>query len=342
MNDAIIRACRGQPVPFTPVWILRQSGRHLPQFQKLLKKWGFVSLCKVPDLIAEVTLLPVDIFGVDAAQAFSDILTEVEPMGMELIYSKDGVPHFRNAIRTQHDVDRLVVPEVAEALDYRMEAIRILRKELNGRVPLLGFAGGPFTICAYMIEGGPSSRFANTKRMMYQGSELFHRLMRMVTDLTASYLHYQILAGAQAVTIFDTWSAVLSERDFVEYSLPYIQRIVKALDARKAPVMYFTNGCAHLIESIAESGVNVLAADWRIDISKVISRLNGKTAVQGNLDPFTLFLPVRKLEERVRYIIDAGRKAKGHIFNLGDGIFPEAPIDNVIAMVDAVHRLSQR
>ncbi|MCX8125921.1 MAG: uroporphyrinogen decarboxylase, partial [Dehalococcoidia bacterium] len=206
MNDTVLRACRGEDVPYTPVWILRQSGRHLPQFRKLLDKWGFLNLCKVPELIVEVTLLPVDLFGVDAAQAFSDILTMVEPMGMDLRYSADSVPGFMRPVRTHQDVDRLVVPNAEESLGYRMEAIRILRRELANRVPLLGFAGGPFTVAAYMIEGGPSSRFVNTKRMMYQDPELFHRLMRMVTALTSDYLRAQVKAGAQAATLFDTWA----------------------------------------------------------------------------------------------------------------------------------------
>lgn len=342
VNDTILRACRGEEVPYTPVWILRQSGRHLPQFRRLLNKWGFLNLCKKPELIAEVTMLPVDILGVDAAQAFSDILTAVEPMGMELDYSADSVPRFKNPVRTQQDVDHLVVPSAEEDLKYRMDAIKILRRELADRVPLLGFAGGPFTVAAYMIEGGPSNRFINTKRMMFRGAELFHRLMRMVTALTGDYLRAQVQAGVQAVTVFDTWAGMLSERDYTEYALPYVRSIVKTLSGKKAPVMYFTNGCAHLIEQIQESGVDVLGVDWRISLNTVVARLDGKMVVQGNLDPFALFLPLRKLEERVKEILDAGRAAKGHIFNLGDGIFPEAPIDNVVAMVEVVHRLSQR
>ncbi|MEW6142904.1 MAG: uroporphyrinogen decarboxylase [Chloroflexota bacterium] len=342
MNDTILGACRGEEVPYTPVWILRQSGRYLPQFRRLLNKWGFLNLCKKPELIVEVTMLPVDLFGVDAAQAFSDILTEVEPMGMELDYSADSVPHFKNPIRTQQDVDHLVVPDAEESLGYRMEAIKMLRRELADRVPLLGFAGGPFTVAAYMIEGGPSNRFINTKRMMFQGTELFHRLMRMVTALTGDYLRAQVRAGAQAVTVFDTWASILSERDFTEYVLPYVQSIVKTLSGENAPVMYFTNGCAHLVDQIRKSGVDVLSADWRISLDELVARLDGKMAVQGNLDPFALLLPVRKLEARIKEILDAGRKARGHIFNLGDGIFPEAPLDNVAAMVEAVHNFSRR
>jgi len=342
VNDTILRACLGEEVPYTPVWILRQSGRHLPQFRRLLKKWGFLNLCKKPELIAEVTMLPVDLLGVDAAQAFSDILTAVEPMGMELDYSTEAVPRFKNPVRTQLDIDHLVVPSAEDELKYRMEAIKILRRELRDRVPLLGFAGGPFTVAAYMIEGGPSSRFINTKRMMFQGPDLFHRLMRKVTSLTGDYLRAQVRAGAQAVTVFDTWAGMLSERDFVEYALPYVRSIVRTVSVEKAPVMYFTNGCAHLIDQIRESGVDVLGIDWRVSLAQVIARLGGRMSVQGNLDPFALFLPVRKLEERVKEILDAGRKARGHIFNLGDGIFPEVPLDNVLAMVEAVHRLSRR
>lgn len=342
MNDTILRACRGEEVPYTPVWILRQSGRHLPQFRKLLNRWGFLNLCTKPELIVEVTMLPVDLLGVDAAQAFSDILTVVEPMGMDINYSADSVPHFKNPVRTQQDIDRLVVPDVEESLKYRMDAIRILRHELADRVPLLGFAGGPFTVSAYMIEGGPSNRFINTKRMMFHSSELFHRLMRMVAALTGDYLRSQVRAGAQAVTIYDTLAGMLSEGDFIEYALPYVQKIVRTLSGERVPVIYFTNGCAHLINQIRKSGVDVLSADWRISLDDLVARLDGEMVVQGNLDPCALFLPIRKLEERIREILDAGRKAKGHIFNLGDGIFPEAPLDNVAAMVEAVHNFSRR
>jgi uroporphyrinogen decarboxylase len=299
-------------------------------------------MCTVPELTAQVSLLPVNLLHVDAAQAFSDILTPAEPMGMELRYGKDGEPGFATPIRSEEAVEALRVPDPSETLSYRMDSIRILRRELGGRVPLLGFAGGPFTVVSYMIEGGPPGRLANTKLMMFSRPDLFGKLVDKVARFTAEYLRAQVLAGAQVITMYDTFASALSPQDYRTYAAPAIHQIVAALKPERTPIMYFTNGCSSLLEEIAATGVDVISLDWRIPLEQAIARLNARMPVQGNLEPFSLLLPPEKLEERIAVILTAGKAAPGHIFNLGDGIFPQAPVDTIIAMVDTVHRLSRR
>lgn len=347
MNDVFLKACRGEKVPYTPVWIMRQAGRYLSQYQKIRKKVDFLTLCKTPELAAEVTIQPIDILGVDAAILFSDILIPLEAMGMGLEFHEKRGPVFASPIRDEEAVGRLQVPEPDEAVGFVMDTIKILRRELEGRVPLIGFSGAPLTLATYMIEGGTSKNFLHTKQMIFQRPDLYASLMKKVTSMTTEYLKAQIRAGAQAVQIFDTWAGILSPRDFVDNALNYVQEIISNLrdwmDSEKrenVPIIYFVGQCSGLLERIKDSGADVIGVDWRINIDDAIQRAGVNYSYQGNLDPCALFLPADKIEERVRDILDRASSAKGHIFNLGHGVLPETPVENVVSMVETVHRLS--
>ena len=342
MNDTFLRACRGEEVEYTPVWLMRQAGRYLPQYQAVRANIDFLTLCKTPKLAAEVTLQPVDILGVDAAILFSDILIPVEAMGMRLEFSDKEGPILREPIRNKSAVEKLIIPDTEEDMPFVPETIKILRKELENKVPLIGFSGAPFTLAAYMIEGGTSKNFLNTKKMMFQYSGAFNYLMEKLTDTILSYLSAQIKAGAQAVQIFDTWAGILTPVEYKEFALPYVKKTISELKKEGVPVIYFVNDCAGILKEVRKSGADVTGIDWRIDISDAIKRLGKKMVVQGNLDPCELFLPKEKLEERIKDILWKGESAKGHIFNLGHGVLPETPVENVIAMVEAVHKYGKK
>ena len=342
MNDTFLRACRGEEVEYTPVWLMRQAGRYLPQYQAVRANIDFLTLCKTPKLAAEVTLQPVDILGVDAAILFSDILIPVEAMGMRLEFSDKEGPILREPIRNKSAVEKLIIPDTEEDMPFVPETIKILRKELENKVPLIGFSGAPFTLATYMIEGGTSKNFLNTKKMMFQYSGAFNYLMEKLTDTILSYLSAQIKAGAQAVQIFDTWAGILTPVEYKEFALPYVKKTISELKKEGVPVIYFVNDCAGILKEVKKSGADVTGIDWRIDISDAIKRLGKKMVVQGNLDPCELFLPKEKLEERIKDILWKGESAKGHIFNLGHGVLPETPVENVIAMVEAVHKYGKK
>jgi len=342
MNDTFLRACRGEEVEYTPVWLMRQAGRYLPQYKAVRANIDFLTLCKTPKLAAEVTLQPVDILGVDAAILFSDILIPVEAMGMRLEFSDKEGPILREPIRNKSAVEKLIIPDTEEDMPFVPETIKILRKELENKVPLIGFSGAPFTLATYMIEGGTSKNFLNTKKMMFQYSGAFNYLMEKLTDTILSYLSAQIKAGAQAVQIFDTWAGMLSPVEYKEFALPYVKKTISELKKEGVPVIYFVNDCAGILREVRKSGADVTGIDWRIDISDAIKRLGKKMIVQGNLDPCELFLPKEKLEERIKDILWKGESAKGHIFNLGHGVLPETPVENVIAMVEAVHKYGKK
>lgn len=341
MNDTFLRVCYGQKTEYTPVWLMRQAGRYMPQYQAIRSNVDFLTLCKNPKFAAEVTLQPVDILGVDAAILFSDILIVVEPMGMRLEFSEKEGPVLSEPVRNKSAVDKLIVPEIEQDLPFVLETIRILRKELENKVPLIGFSGSPFTLATYMIEGGTSKTFINTKKMMFQNSSAFHYLMDKLTDTVSAYLLAQIKTGAQAVQIFDTWAGILSPQDFRNYVLPYVKKIIKELKKTEAPVIYFVNECAGILGEIKKCGADIIGIDWRIDLSDAIKKLGKKIIIQGNLDPCALFLPKEKLEDRVKDILWKGENARGHIFNLGHGILPQTPVENVIALVEAVHSFSR-
>lgn len=337
MRDIFLRACRGEDVDYTPVWLMRQAGRYLPEYQAVRSNIDFLTLCKNPKLAAEVTLQPVDILGVDAAILFSDILIPVEAMGMRLAFSDKEGPVLSEPIRSKTAVEKLLIPDVEEDLPFIFDTIKILRKELEHKVPLIGFSGAPFTLATYMIEGGTSKNFLNTKRMMFQSSAVFHFLMEKLTDTIISYLSAQIKAGAQAIQMFDTWAGILAPMDYKKFVLPYVKKAIFELKKEGVPTIYFVNDCAGLLGEIKKIGADVIGIDWRIDISDAIKKLGKRIVVQGNLDPCALFLPKEKIDDRVKDILWKGDAAKGHIFNLGHGVLPQTPVENVIALVEAVH-----
>jgi uroporphyrinogen decarboxylase len=342
MNDTFLRACRGEEVEYTPVWLMRQAGRYLPEYQAVRSNVDFLTLCKNPELAAEVTLQPVDILGVDAAILFSDILVPVEAMGMRLEFSDKEGPLLSEPLRNKAAVEKLIIPDIEEDLPFIFDTIRILRKELENKVPLIGFSGAPFTLATYMIEGGTSKNFMHTKKLMYQYSMVFSYLMEKLTDTVISYLTAQIKAGAQAVQLFDTWAGILTPIDYKKFAFPYVKKAISELKKEGVPIIYFVNDCAGILKEVKKSGADVTGVDWRIDIADAVKKLGKKMVVQGNLDPCALFLPKDKLEERVKDILWKGEAAKGHIFNLGHGILPQTPVENVTAMVKAVHTYGRK
>ncbi len=342
MNTTFIDACYGRKTEYTPVWMMRQAGRYLPEYKAVREGIDFLDLCKTPELCVKITLQPIERLGVDAAILFSDILTLMEAMGAPLEFHEGRGPVFPQTVRCKADVDRLVVPEAATELSFVMETIRLLRGEL--KVPLIGFAGAPFTCSTYLIEGGSSKAFWETKKMMYTAPEIFHLLQRKITDATIDYLQEQIRAGAQAIQLFDSWAGILAPMDFAEYVLPYVQEIMAALkapDLPRVPLIYFANNGATLLELSAQSGADVIGLDWRVDIAYAISKVGNK-AVQGNLDPFALMLPEDKLRQRVTTILESAKEAKGHIFNLGHGINQFTPPSQAKLMIDTVHEFSRK
>lgn len=340
MNDIFLRACRGEKVEYTPVWLMRQAGRYLPQYQAVRANIDFLALCKTPELAAEVTIQPVDILGVDAAILFSDILIPVEAMGMQLVFSDKDGPVLSEPIRNKSAVDRLIIPDAEVDMPFILESIKILREKLKNKVPLIGFSGAPFTLATYMIEGGVSRHFLQTKKMMFQNKRLFDYLMEKLTATLILYLSAQVKAGAQALQIFDTWAGMLSPIDYKNFTLPYVKKIISELKREGLPVIYFVNNCAGILHEVKKSGADVVGIDWRIDIADAIKKLGRKVVVQGNLDPCALFLSEEEIEERVKDILWKGEVTRGHVFNLGHGVLPETPVKNVIALVEAVHRLS--
>ena len=353
MNDTFLKACRGEEVPYTPVWIMRQAGRYLKQYQKIRKKVDFLTLCKTPELAAEVTIQPIDALGVDAAILFSDILIPVEAMGMKLEFFEKKGPVLNPPIRNEASIKKLAVPNPEEDMNFVLETIKILRRELNGKVPLIGFSGAPLTMATYMIEGGTSKNFLQTKRMIFQTPDLYASLMDKVTQTVIEYLKSQIKAGAQAVQLFDTWAGVLSPGDYKKFALPYVKKAIDGIKNQgsgvrgqgsedRTPIIYFVGECAGLLEEIKTCGADVIGIDWRINIDDAIKRLGSNFSVQGNLDPCALFLPKDKIRECVKEVLNRASFARGHIFNLGHGVLPETPVENVTAMVEMVHKLSRK
>ncbi len=341
MNDTFLKACRGEKVDYTPVWLMRQAGRYLKEYQEVRAKVDFLTLCKTPELATKVTLQPVDILGVDAAILFSDILIPVEAMGMHLEFSDKKGPILGEPVRNKSGVDKLLIPDTEDSMPFVLETIRMLRRELAEKVPLIGFSGAPYTLATYIIEGGSSKNFVNTKKMMYQNPGLFQGLMEKITATVIDYLSAQIRAGAQAVQIFDSWGGNLSPFDYESAVFPHVKKAIKAVKKFDVPVIFFVNDCAGLLDLVKKAGADVVGIDWRVDIYKAVKALGKKVTVQGNLDPIALFGTQEHIEERVQDILNKAETARGHIFNLGHGILPETPTENAIAMVEAVHRLSR-
>jgi uroporphyrinogen decarboxylase len=340
MNMRFLDACWGKPVDRTPVWLMRQAGRYLPEYRAIRSKCTFLELCKTPELAAEVSIQPVEILGVDAAIMFSDILTPVEPMGMKLDFVPG--PVFENPIRSMADVERLRIPEMEQDVPYVLETIKILRRELAGKVPLIGFGGAPFTLACYMVEGKGSRDFAEIKRMMYGAPDVYAALMEKVTTMDMEYLNAQIKAGAQCIQIFDTWGGVLSPADYERYVLPYTTRLINGLNRMETPVIHFVKGSGAMLDTVKLAGGDVMGLDWHVNLGQARDIIGPQMAVQGNLDPTVLFATPEIIEREVRRVLDENADRSGHIFNLGHGILPTVPPENARFMVDCVHRLSQK
>lgn len=341
MNDTFLKACRGEPVPYTPVWLMRQGGRFIPRYRELQAKHGFLALCRTPELAAEATMLPLSVIEVDSVILFSDILTTAEPMGMPLRYDEATGPHFISPVRTKADVDRLVVPDPRESLDFMLEAARIVARELGGKVPDIGFAGAPFTMAAYMVEGGASTRFYYPRKMMFEAPEVFRALVAKVTRLTTEYLRAQIKAGVDAVMYFDSLAKIIGPAEYARFALSFMKESIAALKSEGVPIIYYVNGSAPLLDLIRQTGADVVGLDYRVNLGWAVRQLGKDIAVQGNLDPYALFGPAGEMEAQVSQILAGGKAARGHVFNLGDGILPETTIDQAKRLVDAVHRLSR-
>jgi uroporphyrinogen decarboxylase len=341
MNDRFLRACRRQPVDCTPVWFMRQAGRYMQEYQAVRAKHSILEVCKTPELAAQVTLQPIERFALDAAIIFADILLPLEPMGIRLEFAEGEGPVIHNPVRDRAAVDRLRVID-GEELNYVAEAIRQARQALGGRVPLIGFAGAPFTLASYAIEGGGSRNYIETKQMMYREPEVWHRLLDKLARVVTGYLRRQIRAGAQAVQLFDSWVGCLSPGDYAEYVLPHVQLIFEGLKREQVPMIHFGTGTAALLSLMREAGGDVIGVDWRIPLDEAWNKVGADVAVQGNLDPVALFAPLHEIERRVEDILRRAANRPGHVFNLGHGILPKTPVEHVAAAVEMVHKLSQR
>ncbi len=344
-NDRFLRALLRQPVDVTPVWIMRQAGRYLPEYRATRERAGnFKTLCQTPELACEVTLQPLARFPLDAAILFSDILTIPDAMGLGLEFTEGEGPRFSRPVRSAADVARLGVPDPESDLRYVMDAVRLIRRELHGRVPLLGFAGSPWTLATYMVEGQGSKEFACIKRMLYDQPALLHRLLEVLAQSVTAYLNAQIAAGAQAVMIFDTWGGVLTPRDYRAFSLAYMQRIAAGLtrehDGRRVPVILFTKNGGQWLEAMADSGADALGIDWTTGLDEARRRTGGRVALQGNMDPALLYATPERIRDEVGTILASYGHGSGHVFNLGHGIHPHIEPDKVAALVAAVHELS--
>ena len=341
MNDRFLKACRREPVDCTPVWFMRQAGRYMVEYRRLREKHSILELCKTPELAAQVTLQPIDRFALDAAIIFADILLPLEPMGLTLEFAEGEGPIIHNPVRDRAAVDRLTVIDDTE-LQYVMDAISLTRKMLADRVPLIGFAGAPFTLASYAIEGGSSRNYIHTKQMMYREPETWHRLMDKLARVITGYLRRQIKAGAQAVQLFDSWVGCLSAGDYAEYVMPHVQLIFEGLKHEGVPLIHFGTGTTAILKAMRQAGGDVIGIDWRIPIDEAWAMVGYDRAVQGNLDPVTLFGPISEIERRVTDILRRAAGRPGHIFNLGHGILPNTPVENVAATIDLVHKLSTR
>jgi uroporphyrinogen decarboxylase len=338
-NSPFMRACRREPVPHTPVWLMRQAGRYMREYRELRERMSFLELCKTPSLAAEVTVTAAERLGVDAAIIFADILLIVEPMGIELEFAKGEGPTIHNPVRTSRDVDRLREVDEVESLEFVFEAIRQTRASLRRNLPLIGFSGAPFTLASYIIEGGGSRNYVHTKLLMYTDKGAWHALMSRISRALVKYLNAQIFAGAQAVQLFDSWVGSLSADDYREYVLPHTRSVISSLTPG-TPVIHFGTGTGALLESMREAGGDVIGFDWRVRLDEAWQRIGHDVGVMGNLDPVALFAGKDYIRSQAKKILEQAAGRPGHIFNLGHGILPETPVENVIALVETVHELS--
>ncbi|HEX2866805.1 MAG TPA: uroporphyrinogen decarboxylase [Ignavibacteriales bacterium] len=335
-NDLFLRACRRQPVERTPIWVMRQAGRYLPEYRAVREKADFLTMCKTPELASEVTVQPVDIIGVDAAIIFSDILVIPEAMGMHLEMHEGKGPIFHNPIRTKEDAKSLKVLDPYKDLKYVLDAIKVTKDALNGRVPLIGFSGSPWTLLTYMVEGRGSKNFSQIKKMIYDEPRLAHELLEMISKAVADYLSAKIEAGVNAVQIFDTWGGILSPDDFREFSLQYITRVISELKKKDEPVIVFAKGVHYNIDELAQSGADVLGLDWTMDLGNVRKLVGDKVALQGNMDPCILYANQDVIRNKARGVLESFGKGSGHVFNLGHGILPDVDPENLKTLVKFV------
>lgn len=344
-NDTFLRALLKQPVDRTPVWMMRQAGRYLPEYRKVREQAGsFMNLCTNPELACEVTLQPLDRYAFDAAILFSDILTIPDAMGLGLSFAEGEGPRFSNPIRSVADVDKLPIPDPEQELRYVIDAVRLIRTSLQGRVPLIGFSGSPWTLATYMVEGGSSKSFQKIKSMLYERPGVVHRMLEKLAKSVALYLNAQIAAGAQAVMLFDTWGGMLTSEDYLEFSLHYAKLVREQLqteaDGRRVPTILFTKGGGLWLEAMADTGYDALGLDWQTDIGLARARVGDKVALQGNMDPVSLYANPDVIRAKVKNVLERYGRGSGHVFNLGHGILPDIDPEHVKAMVDAVHEFS--
>ena len=340
-NDLLLRALLREPTPRRPIWLMRQAGRYLPEYRATRARAGnFMAMCTNPQIACEVTLQPIDRFPLDAAILFSDILTIPHAMNLGLEFEAGEGPKFERPIRCAADVDKLGIPDPADELRYVIDAVALIRRELGGRVPLIGFAGSPWTVGTYMVEGGGSKTFGRIKRMMYESPAVLHRLLDVLARSTILYLNAQIAAGAQAVMLFDTWGGVLTPRQYAEFSLRYMAQVVGALtrdaDGRRVPNIVFTKGGGAWLGTIAGIGCDAVGVDWTTDLGAARQAVDGRVALQGNLDPSALFAPPDTLCAETRRVLDSYGAGPGHVFNLGHGITPDVDPERVALLVDTV------
>ncbi|MDO9103637.1 MAG: uroporphyrinogen decarboxylase [Methylovulum sp.] len=344
-NDIFIKALLKQPIDRTPVWMMRQAGRYLPEYRQIREQAGsFLNLCTNPELACEVTLQPLRRFDFDAAILFSDILTIPDAMGLGLYFTEGEGPKFKKTVRTAADVKQLPIPDPHEDLRYVVDAVSLIRKNLQGSVPLIGFSGSPWTLATYMVEGGGSKSFQKVKGLMYEQPAVMHLMLDKLAQSVAAYLNAQIEAGAQAVMLFDTWGGMLSSEDYIEFSLHYAKQVRALLktdgDGQRIPTILFTKGGGLWLETMAEAGYDALGLDWQTDIGQARARVGDRVALQGNMDPVSLYAQPAIIVEKVKTVLAKYGPGSGHVFNLGHGILPDINPDHVKAMVDAVHQYS--
>lgn len=335
MNDRFLRACRRQPVDRTPVWIMRQAGRYLPEYRELRSKADFLTVCRTPELAVEATLQPLRRFPLDAAILFSDILVPVEALGVQMTFSPG--PKLAEPIRTKAQIDALTLRPAAEVVPYVADAVRLLRRELDGRTPLIGFCGAPFTLAAYLVEGHGKEGFSAVKKMLYREPQTLEALLAKLAAAMTDYLTLQIQSGAQAVQIFDSWAGILGADEYRRFALPYVRAIVDGIRPLGAPIIYFVNASPHLIELAASAGADVLGICWRTPLDEAAARVGPHVALQGNLDPHVLFADPAVIRHETTALLDRVAGRPGHIMNLGHGILPDTPIASVEALISAVH-----
>lgn len=340
-NDLFLRACKRQDVERTPIWIMRQAGRYLPEYRAVRANADFLTMCKTPELVAEVTLQPIDLIGVDAAIIFSDILVIPEAMGMHLEMHEGKGPIFPKPIRSEDDANHLKDIDPSKELKYVLDAVSLTKKELNNRVPLIGFSGSPWTLLTYMVEGRGSKNFAEVKKLIYNNPALAHKILDKLSGVIADYLSAKIEAGCNAVQIFDTWGGVLAPHNFIEFSLHYVEKIIDNIKRKDEPIIFFAKGVHHNLNKLADTGANVLGLDWTMDLGEVRNKVGDRVALQGNLDPTVLYGSKEYIHDEVKSVLNSFGKGNGHIFNLGHGVLPDIDPENVKALVQFVKEESK-